>query len=203
MRSRRVVFAGSVLFAVAMVAGVVAVVRKRPLQPNVILVVLDTLRADRVGAWNRVRRPTPFLDEFAAASIAYERAYAPGSWTVPTVASLFLAQYPTEHQVVTLNSVLPYDALTLAEVLGQHGYATGGFTANFQVTAENGFGQGFDQYRTLFQVPKVDGSAAQPCRARLGGLREHGVAAVLPVPAVHGAARAVPVPCGHHGRAST
>src|SRR5262249_22502376 len=61
-------------------------------------------------------------------------------------------------QVVTLNSVLPYDALTLAEVLGQHGYVTGGFTANFQVAAESGFGQGFDQYRTLFQVPKVDGS---------------------------------------------
>jgi arylsulfatase A-like enzyme len=158
VRSRRVAFAGSVLFAVAMVAGVVAVVRKRPPQPNVILVVLDTLRADRVGEWNRVRPPTPFLDEFAAASIAYERAYAPGSWTVPTIASLFLAQYPSEHQVVTLNSVLPYDALTLAEVLSQHGYVAGGFWANFQVAAESGFGQGFDQYRTLFQKPKVDGS---------------------------------------------
>src|SRR4029450_194920 len=116
-----------------MVAGVVAVGRKRPPQPNVILVVLDTLRADRVGAWNRVRSPTPFLDEVAAASIAYERAYAPSSWTVPSVASLFLGQYPSEHQVVALNSVLPYDALTLAEVLGQHRYGTRGLTANLHV----------------------------------------------------------------------
>ena len=170
MRTRRIVLVlGALVALLAMGAGAVRLrARWRTLPPNVILIVLDTLRADRVGTWNPSSRLTPFLDELAAGAIVYERAYAASSWTIPSVASIFVGEYPSEHQVVTMNAVLPYGAVTLAEALAERGYLGGGFSANFQVSAESGFGQGFKDYRTLFRDPKED--AAEVNRAALDWL---------------------------------
>lgn len=128
----------------------------RPSPPNVILIVLDTLRADRVGAYGNTRGLTPFLDSLAKESLVYERAYAPSSWTVPSVASLFVGQYPSEHQVMGADSLLADGERTLAEMLKQHGFVTGGLSANLEVSVEGGFAQGFDAFRVIFQPPKDD-----------------------------------------------
>lgn len=124
-------------------------------RPNIIFLMLDTQRADRLGAYG-APRPTPFLDALAAESIVYDRAYAPSSWTVPSIASLFVAQYPSEHRVAVVMAVLPDTAVTLAERLREAGYRTGGFSANIEITAEAGFDQGFDAFRTVFKAPKDD-----------------------------------------------
>jgi arylsulfatase A-like enzyme len=138
-------------------------------RPNVIVLVLDTLRADRLGTYG-AKRATPFLDRLAATSLVYERAYAPSSWTVPAIASLFLAQYPSEHRLATVNAVLPEHALTLGEALRDAGYLGGGFSANVEITADAGFGQGFDRFETVFRPPKDDATSVN--RAALAWLDE-------------------------------
>ncbi len=117
--------------------------------PNVILVVVDTLRADRVGAYGNTRGLTPFIDELAQRGTVFANAYAPSSWTIPSVASLFTSRYPTQHKATSFKSVLSDTEVTLAEKLAAHDYLTGGFSANFLLTPTGGFGQGFQQWLAL------------------------------------------------------
>lgn len=129
--------------------------------PNIVVVVVDSLRSDRLGAYGSKRGLTPFLDQFAGTSLVYERAYAPSSWTVPSVASLFLGRYPSEHQVARFYAAIPESDTTLAEVLAAHGYVTSGFTANAAIGAAGGFDQGFQRYEVVGEpgmgVPKSEG----------------------------------------------
>src|SRR5262245_42587354 len=99
---------------------------KRP--PNVLIVVIDTLRADRLGAYGNGRGLTPFLDELPLRGTLFERAYAPSSWTIPSVASLLTSRYPTQHRVTTFSSRLTEDEVTLPEILREAGWLVGGFS---------------------------------------------------------------------------
>jgi arylsulfatase A-like enzyme len=117
--------------------------------PNVIMVVVDTLRADRVGARLGDRPLTPFLDSLAARSYVFHRAYAQSSWTSPSVASILTSRYPSQHGVVGYRSVLPESELTLPEVLREHGYVTAAVSANVMLNPQLGFAQGYDTYRSL------------------------------------------------------
>ncbi|MCW5954748.1 MAG: sulfatase, partial [Propionibacteriaceae bacterium] len=160
---RRIILAGALL-TVSAALGLAWTfgwgLRQRP--PNVLVVVIDSLRVDRVGAYGSPRRLTPFLDAFAERATVYEQAYAASSWTVPSVASIFTGRYPSEHQTVTLLAPLQESELTLAEVLAAHGYATSAVTANATIRADGGFAQGFEQYEVVGtatpQTPKFDGS---------------------------------------------
>ena len=114
--------------------------------PNVLLIVIDTLRADRVGWYGDGRRLTPFLDSLAAQGTVFSHAYAQGSWTAPSVASLLTSRYPSQHQVSAFHSVLADEEVTLAEVLGQNGWVNGGFTANVVLDGRLGYRQGFDSW---------------------------------------------------------
>jgi arylsulfatase A-like enzyme len=114
--------------------------------PNVVVVLIDTLRWDRLGAYGSGRGLTPFLDQFAERATVFHRAYAQSSWTNPSVASLFTSRYQSQHGVITFASTLAPEELTLAEVLRAHGYATGGFIANFLLQGRFGFDQGFDHW---------------------------------------------------------
>lgn len=129
-------------------------------QPNILLVVVDSLRVDRVGATGSKQRLTPFLDRLAAQSLVYTRAYAPSSWTAPVVASLFTGQYPSEHGVMDFFVSLR-GGTTLAEALAAHGYATSGVTANAVIQGIFGFGRGFERYQLVgnptIEQPKSDG----------------------------------------------
>jgi arylsulfatase A-like enzyme len=125
-------------------------------RPHVIFLVLDTLRTDRLGTYGSDRGLTPFLDRLASRSIVYERAYSPSSWTLPVMASLFVGQAPSQHQVVRFKHVLPDDQVTVAEVLHAAGYRTVGITANSVVGPEMGFYQGFDRYELIFKHPVTD-----------------------------------------------
>src|SRR5262245_61768785 len=111
---------GVILLVVA--AGIGAVVWSRRAKPNVVFILVDTLRADRVAAYNPYSSArTPVMSQLAREGVLYERAYAPSSWTLPSVASLFLGQRPFEHQVLQFLVALPAGTRTLAEVLADHG----------------------------------------------------------------------------------
>jgi arylsulfatase A-like enzyme len=122
-------------------------------RPNVLLIVADTLRADRVGAYGNQGGLTPFLDELAARGVLFAHAYAPSSWTNPSVASIMTSRHQSQHHVLTFSSILAASETTLAEVLRAHGYATAGFSANAGLTTGHGFGQGFAAYQA-FPTPE-------------------------------------------------
>jgi len=117
--------------------------------PNILLIVLDTLRADRIGAYGYSRPTTPFLDRLAKESVLFEAAFANSSWTLPSHASMFTGRLPSEHGAVLLPEELPFP--TIAEVLASKGYATAGFASNNGVLS-NAFGlaKGFQRWDNMF-----------------------------------------------------
>lgn len=118
-------------------------------RPSILLVVIDTLRADAVSAYGRVEGTTPHFDRLAAEGLLYTRAYAPAPWTLPSHASLFTG-LPVERHRVGLEGwmALAQDADTLAEKLARAGYRTAGFSENPLVSGLFGMDQGFGHYAT-------------------------------------------------------
>ena len=121
-------------------------------QPDIIFIVLDTQRADRLGAYGYRSRGSgqtisPNLDAFAEQSLVFNQAIAPAQWTIPSHASMFTGLYPTAHQVVQSDRSLGPDRPHLAEVLLESGYRTIGFCNNPLVgVLDNGFKRGFDTF---------------------------------------------------------
>lgn len=133
--------------------------------PDVILVTLDTTRADHLGVYSYERDVTPSIDRFARDAVTFDRAWATAAWTLPTHASMFTgksgsshgARFDRENSDVSLSEVLegdfftkhrasrlPESETTLAEVLGQAGYATAAFTGSPWLAPPFGLMQGFE-----------------------------------------------------------
>ncbi len=126
-----------------------------PDRPNVVLIVMDTLRADHLGCHGYEREVSPEIDTFAAGSDVYDHAYATAPWTVPSHGSLFTGKLPFRHGAHTYKSdergimvaPLPESHVTLAEVFSAEGYRTGAFVANDAFLGERfQFDQGFATY---------------------------------------------------------
>ncbi len=116
-------------------------------RPDVLLVTLDTTRADRIGAYGYSGAATPTLDGLAATGRRYERAYSPVPLTIPSHASLFTAHSPSHHQIHSNgDATLPPSATTLTERLSEHGYRTGASVGAFVTGRVWGFDQGFDRF---------------------------------------------------------
>ena len=118
-------------------------------RPDIIFIVLDTQRTDRLGSYGNRRQTslTPNLDRFADQAVLFEQAIAPAQWTVPSHASMFTGLYPTAHQVTQSYQSLGPDRPHLAEVLRTSGYQTVGFCNNPLVgILNNGFKRGFDTF---------------------------------------------------------
>jgi arylsulfatase A-like enzyme len=119
--------------------------------PNVLLIVLDTQRADFLSSYGYPRQTTPFLDSLAARGVLFERAYAGSSWTLPSHAVLMSGRFVFEHSIRTAwgeTQALDPRHPVLAEVFQRNGYATGGFAANpWYCAPRQGFGRGFLRYR--------------------------------------------------------
>jgi len=128
--------------------------------PNVLIIVVDTLRADHLGSYGYPLDTSPNLDRFASENLQFEYAISAAPWTSPSVASLFTAYYPTAHGVTqhVAPHRMPDDAIspdwtTLAEAFAAAGYATSGLTSNAWVSSQRGFGQGFDRFEELEYSP--------------------------------------------------
>ena len=138
----------------SLVALGLAACRSAPPTPtDVIVVVVDTLRADRLGRYGYGRGLTPVLDRLADRGVRFAHAYAPASWTMPSVASLFTSRLPLQHQVRDFDSRLPDSEVTVAERLNAAGFANAGFTANWRLTADLGYAQGFPTWRGFLNSP--------------------------------------------------
>jgi arylsulfatase A-like enzyme len=114
--------------------------------PNVLLIVLDTVRAKSLSLYGYDRRTTPRLEQLAKAGVVFERALSTSSWTLPAHATLFTGRYPNQ---LSADWLSPLDGTypTLAEVLRSHGYVTAGFVANLLYCGfESGLARGFLHY---------------------------------------------------------
>lgn len=116
-----------------------------PGTPNVVLVSLDTLRADRLGAWGNVDGLTPNLDRFAAEAVTFRRAYSQAVVTAASHASMFSSRYPTEEQGGRA-PVFGDDKPLLAEVLTIYGYQTGAFVGGADLNPAMNMTRGFATY---------------------------------------------------------
>jgi len=120
--------------------------RDQPVHANVIFIVVDTLRADHVGAYGYERDTTPHIDALARESLLFERAYAAAPWTKPSVASMMTGLHAGTHTAIRMESKLPGEAVTLAERFVLSGYATGGVVSHHILGKAFGFSQGFIEY---------------------------------------------------------
>jgi arylsulfatase A-like enzyme len=139
---------GVVGFASPAIMVVETPVQYPPTTPkSVILVLVDTLRADHLKPFNpQTRVRTPVIDEFAAQSAVFEAAQAPENWTKPSCASVLTGLYPASHGAKTGDAKLSDKALMVSEAFKQAGFTTGTFIANGFVSERFGFNQGWDDY---------------------------------------------------------
>jgi len=114
--------------------------------PNVLLVVLDTTRADALSCYGREARTTPRIDEVAAEGTLFRHAYATSFWTLPSHGSLLTGRYPSEAGATSETNHLPDDAVTIAERLAAAGYRTAAVVRNPWLASERGFAQGFGHF---------------------------------------------------------
>jgi arylsulfatase A-like enzyme len=151
-----VVAASSVCLALLAIVGGVAGTRTFDAddlaqRPNVLLIVLDTVRADRMSSYGYGRQTTPELDAFAAEGIRFSNFYSTSSWTVPSHASIFTGLYPIQHGATQENLSLSNRFGTLAETLDNAGYQTFAASQNPYVSDTVNLAQGFTEFAALWR----------------------------------------------------
>ena len=147
---------------------------KAQTKPDIILIVLDTLRADRLSCYGYSRETSPHLDAFAKDSVLFERAISPAQWTIPAHASLFTGEYPSTHLTTQIYDKHNRDQIMLAEILRHEGYRTVSFCNNPLLgVVDNDLDRGFEEVYNyggaLPNRPSV--SDARP--RRTGRLTQH------------------------------
>jgi arylsulfatase A-like enzyme len=137
-------------------------------EPNVVMIVIDTLRADHLPFYGYDKNTAPFLSKLAKDSVVFENTFAVTSWTAPSTASIFTSLYPFQHGVVTgyfaskgfkleLNRI-PDKVTTIPELMKANGYKTYGLTNNINIGKAIGFDRGFDYFVRFFykDEPKMN-----------------------------------------------
>lgn len=138
-------------------------------RPDIILITIDTLRADRLGCYGYDRSTSPHIDRVAETGVLFEKAWSTANWTKPAMASLITSLDPLRHMVRrgtlrdgrregAAEEILDRGFITLAEALEGSGHRSFGFSSNPFLTLETGFGQGFDVFE---QFDFADGSVVR------------------------------------------
>jgi len=113
---------------------------------NIILISIDTLRADHLSCYGYSRPTSPALDDFAAQGLLFEDASAPSPWTLPSHASMLTGRYPGSHGVIDLMKKLPAAVPTLADVLQIHQFKTAAIVNSYWLSPKNGLHRGFKDF---------------------------------------------------------
>ncbi len=121
-------------------------------RPNLVLYVVDTLRADHLGCYGYDRPTSPRLDAFAREGVRFAEARAQSSWTKPAMATILTGLHPVTHGAERRAQGIAPEARTLAERLSEAGYDTAMFTTNPTVVEKFGFGRGFDRFEYVHQL---------------------------------------------------
>ena len=140
--------------------------------PNVIVIVLDTVRAANLSLYGYERPTSPHLNEFARSGVVFERALATSSWTLPSHAAMFTGRLPNE---VTADWLTPLDDAhrTLAEVFSERGYNTVGIVANLiYATKASGLARGFQRYTDFPRTPETIAQHSWLVRPLVNRVRE-------------------------------
>ncbi len=136
-----------IVFALAASASLGLVWFKAARPCNVLLITLDTTRADRIGCYGYTSAETPTLDSLAGRAALFERAYVPAPMTAPSHASMLTGLFPPEHGIWTNGGVaLEADVPVLAEFMRRQGFATAAFVSSVVLQAKYGLNRGFDLY---------------------------------------------------------
>ncbi len=119
----------------------------QPRRPHVVMILIDTLRADKLGCYGFELETSPEIDAIAAAGVRFERVIAQASWTRPSIGSLLTSRYPRSLGLYKEQyDLLDERFITLAEALRSGGYRTLGITANPNINSTFNFHQGFDRH---------------------------------------------------------
>jgi arylsulfatase A-like enzyme len=127
-------------------------------RPNIVLVLIDTLRADRLSCYGHARRTSPCIDSIADEGALYERAISAAAWTPPSHASIFTGAYPSRHGVDLSHLILDSGLDPLPEILRRHGYRTFGVSSNYWLSRETRFDRGFDHFVHSWQLVQTAGT---------------------------------------------
>lgn len=118
--------------------------------PNIVLIVMDTLRQDRLGCYGHDRATSPRLDALAERGVLYENAYSTASWTWPSTASILTGLHPETHGVLDSNACYLNGAVeSLPELLSERYMVTAAFTCNPLIVPDKNFDQGFDEFDSM------------------------------------------------------
>lgn len=124
-------------------------------QTNVILISIDTLRADHVGCYGYQRPTSPTLDKLASQGLLFEDVTSTSPWTLPAHGSLLTGLYPNRHGLKSYNNRLPNDVVTLARVLRKHGFSTAAVVNSLYVSQRYGFNRGFDYFIYVKEIANL------------------------------------------------
>ncbi len=130
---------------------------------NIVLITIDTLRADHLSCYGYERKTSPYIDAVAKEGIIFKNVVAPASWTAPSMVSLFTSTYPVNHGVIhglpfqeakgLSQEVFSEKLIALPAMIKEKGYTTFGISSNHTLTAELGFARGFDYFRSVNWMP--------------------------------------------------
>jgi len=123
---------------------------------NILLVVVDTLRADHLGPYGYRKRATPFISSFAREGAVFENAFSQASFTMASMGTMLTSTYPHHHGAGKHPSILGAENKTLQESLMDKGYRTAAMVSNPLLGPDSGFEQGFDQYFFLKEKKNND-----------------------------------------------
>lgn len=153
-----------IMMVISIIGMALSCTTKPTTDPNIVLIVIDTLRADHLPFYGYKKNTAPFLSGIASRSLVFENAYSTSSWTAPATASIFTSLYPFQHKVylgfrvtqrlqkvnptIRLNRI-PAEINTVAEVLKEAGYKTFAVTDNLNINREQGFADGFDHFENF------------------------------------------------------
>lgn len=150
-----------------------------PKRPNIIVLILDALRARNVSCYGYERRTTPYLDRFAAKNALFRRAFSPATWTVPSHASMLTGLYVSQHRIESLEADRRFneEIVTLPEALGTAGYRTAAFSQNMLFGPQNHLERGFDEFHAIDDLLKSRWTSRQIVKLSDRSTRPWGLAA--------------------------
>jgi len=128
--------------------------------PNVVLLLVDTLRGDRLSCYGHRRGTTPHLDTLAEEAMLYTRAISPGAWTPPSHASIFTGTYPSRHGVDRSHPYLDTSLTTLPDWLHAEGYRTFGISSNYWISSATRYDRSFDVFYQSWQLLQAQANPA-------------------------------------------
>lgn len=125
-------------------------------KPNIVIVTIDTLRADHLGCYGYKRPTSPRIDEIASRSIVFEKALCQTPQTLPSHTSIFTGMHPRTHKSITHESVVNDNLTTLAEILKRNGYKTAAFVSSHVLDRRLNLDQGLDLYWEIHKNKEIE-----------------------------------------------